>query len=452
MNNYTDPAKSTKIKLSALSGSAGREVTQETAQKNGRCLAVGRYASDDDLASGMNNNDLVIGCSGSGKTGGYVIPNIRRGHGSMVITDTKGQLYHRLRKELSDAGYKVYLLDFIRPEHSMGYNPLDYIRKKPEKAQKGQDGRSSSAYCTRDIVSLAHILCPVRQDDQDPFWQQSAQTVITFLIAFILEALVPEEQDMISVLNLFRQLCVPSGRAAIEQWCADNPDSFAAKKYGTFCGVYEADRTWACIQQYASEALQIFDYEEIIPMFTNKDGSKLLDLHMIGREKTAVFLNISDTDRYADRLVNLFYAQAMQVLCEDADHIRPMGRLRIPVRFILDDFAANAYIENFDKLISVIRSRNISVSVILQNMTQLYSMYSEAEASTILNNCDHILYLGGQDIQTAEYIGIRSNKTAENILLMPRDKAYLLEKGRRGELVDKIRPYTDDNRKERGGL
>ena len=120
---------------------------------------------------------------------------------------------------------------------------------------------------------------------------------------------------------------------------------------------------------------------------------------MIGREKTAVFLNISDTNRYADQLVNLFYVQAMQVLCEDADNIRPTGRLRIPVRFILDDFAANAYIENFDKLISVIRSRNVSVSVILQNMTQLYSMYSEAEASTILNNCDHILYLGGQDIR-----------------------------------------------------
>ena len=450
MNNLTDSTKSTKIKLSVLSGS--RDVTPEISQKAGRRLAVGRYVSDNDLASGMNNNDLIIGCSGSGKTGGYVIPNIRRCHGSMVVTDTKGQLYHRLSKELSDAGYKVYLLDFIRPERSMGYNPLDYIQKKTDKSQTGQDGQNGSAYCTRDIVSLAHILCPIRQDDRDPFWWQAAQTVITFLLAFTLEALVPEEHDMISVLNLFRQLCVPSGRAAIEQWCMDNPASFAAKKYGTFCGIYEADRTWACIQQFASEALQIFDYEEITPMFNNKDKSKLLDLHMIGREKTAVFLNISDTNRYADQLVNLFYAQAMQVLCEDADNIRPTGRLRIPVRFILDDFAANAYIENFDKLISVIRSRNISVSVILQNMTQLYSMYSEAEASTILNNCDHILYLGGQDIQTAEYIGIRSNKTAENILLMPRNKAYLLEKGSRGELVDKIKPYAEDARKERDKL
>ena len=132
----------------------------------------------------------------------------------------------------------------------------------------------------------------------------------------------------------------------------------------------------------------------------------------------------------------------MQVLCSKADQM-PKGRLKVPVRFILDDFAANAYIENFDKLISVIRSRNISTSVILQNMTQLYSMYSEAQASTILNNCDHILYLGGQDITTAEYIGKRSNKPEENILLMPADKAYLLVKGKRGEMVDKITPYAD---------
>lgn len=325
-------------------------VSRTTSSKGGRVLAVGRYVSDDDLASGMNHNDLIIGCSGSGKTGGYVISNIRRGHGSMVITDTKGQLYHRLGKELEDAGYKVYLLDFVNSEYSMGYNPLEYIRKKPAGLQNGQNGQRGSVYCTSDIVSMAHILCPVRQDDREPFWQQSAQTVVAFLIAFVLEALVPEEHNMISVVNLFRELGVPSGRKAIEQWCNDNPYSFAAKKYGMFCGIY------------------------------------------------------------------------------DADHTRPTGRLPVPVRSILDDFAANAYIENFDKPISVIRSRNISVSVILQNMPQLYSLYSEADASTILNNCDHILYLGGQDVTTAEYVGLRANRTAENVLLMPCHKASLVVK------------------------
>ena len=443
MNNLTK--NSTKMKLSVLTGK--QPGSRSESMKKGRRLAAGHYVSDDDISSGMNNNDLIIGCSGSGKTGGYVIPNIRRGHGSMVITDTKGQLYNRLGKDLAAAGYKVYLLDFINPEYSVGYNPLEYIRKKPNRKQN--EKKNGSAYNTRDIVSMAHLLCPVRQDDRDPFWRQTAQTVIAFMVGFTLEALIPEEHNMLSVVDIFRQLSVPSGRKAIEQWCDDNPESFAARKYKMFCGVYDADRTWACVQQFVSEALQPFDFDEVIPMFSSEDREKLLNLHKIGREKSAVFLNISDTNRYADELVNLFYTQAMQILCEDADHIRPTGRLRIPIRFIMDDFAANAYIENFDKLISVIRSRNISVSVILQNITQLYSLYSKAEAATILNNCDHILYLGGQDIETAEYIGMRSSRTAETVLLMPRDKAYLIEKGGRGELVDKITPYAEENRIER---
>ena len=405
--------------------------TGQGRKNTGRILAVNRYADNNDIRSGLNNNDLIIGCSGSGKTGGYVIPNIRRRHGSMIITDTKRQLYRTLGKELKDAGYRVYLLDFIEPEQSMGYNPLDYIRKK--NSEKGE------RYHTQDIVSISNILCPVKTRDE-PFWETSAQTVISFLIAFTLEALVPEEKNMVSVVELYRQLCTKSGRKMIEQWCEDNPDSFAAKKYGMFKGIYEADRTWACISQFVSAALNIFDTAEIQNVFHRREESKVLNLHRLGQEKTAVFLNVSDTDRYADQLINLFYVQALQTLCQDADRM-PMGRLRVPVRFILDDFASNVRIENFDKIISVIRSRNISVSIILQNMTQLNSMYSSDVAATILNNCDHILYLGGQDIETANYIGTRSNKPGETVLLMPPEKAYLLEKGKRGELVDKIKPY-----------
>lgn len=402
--------------------------------KSRRVLAVGRYADNDDLRSGYNNNDMIIGCSGSGKTGGYVIPNIRRHHGSMIITDTKGQLCRMLSDDLKKAGYKVFLLDFTEPERSAGYNPLMYIRRR----SRSSPGAAEDPFNNKDIVSIANTLCPSGMSEE-VFWEDSAKTVLTFLIAFVMEALVPEEHNMISVLELYHQLCDENGRQAIELWCDEHPQSFSARKYAMFRGIFEADRTWACIAQFAAEALDIFDFSEMRDMFSRPET---IDLEKIGSEKTAIFLNVSDTDRYADRLVNLFYTQAMQVLCNKADQM-PRGRLKVPVRFILDDFAANAYIENFDKLISVIRSRNISTSVILQNMTQLYSMYSEAQASTILNNCDHILYLGGQDITTAEYIGKRSNKPEENILLMPADKAYLLVKGKRGEMVDKITPYAD---------
>ena len=109
--------------------------------RSGRIMAVGRYADNDDIHSGYNNNDMIIGCSGSGKTGGYVIPNIRQHYGSMIITDTKGQLFRMLSGELEKAGYKVFLIDFSEPERSMRYNPLSYIRRKA-RSSPGKQGKS----------------------------------------------------------------------------------------------------------------------------------------------------------------------------------------------------------------------------------------------------------------------------------------------------------------------
>ena len=106
--------------------------------------------------------------------------------------------------------------------------------------------------------------------------------------------------------------------------------------------------------------------------------------------------------------------------------------------FILDDFATNAYIPNFDKIISVIRSREIYVSIILQSLSQLEDMYGHAKAMTIINNCDNFLYLGGQDVETVRYIAVKANKTADTILNMPLNEAYLFT---RGVLPKKVQKY-----------
>ena len=134
----------------------------------------------------------------------------------------------------------------------------------------------------------------------------------------------------------------------------------------------------------------------------------------------------------------------MQTLCAQADQQKD-GRLAVPVRIIMDDFAAGTRIPNFDKIISVIRSRDISVSLILQSMMQLESMYTAAEASTIINNCDHILYLGTQDIKTAEFVSYRAFKTPESVLCMPLNQAILITKGEKAAFVNKIVPYSTIN-------
>ena len=179
-------------------------------------------------------------------------------------------------------------------------------------------------------------------------------------------------------------------------------------------------------------------FSEAKGVFVNPDS---FDIPSLGKKKTVLFLNNSDTNRTFDSLANVFYTQALQLLCSQAD-TRPDGRLKIPVRIIMDDFASGTRIPDFDKVISVIRSRDISVSLILQSLTQLESMYTHAEALTIINNCDHLLYLGSQDKDTAEFVSYRLCRTPESVLSLGRDKAVLVTNGEKAVVVDRIKPYS----------
>ena len=394
--------------------------------ENIRYLADGITISNDTRETGLNNNDMIIGSSGSGKTGGYVIPNIQKINGSMVVSDTKGSLCRMFNEELIKKGYSVYTLDFVDPERSCGYDPIKGIRRY-----------KNGKYREQDVLTLANTIMPTL-DKHDPFWEKSAAGYIAFLIAYCLEVLDPEEQNMISVCKLHQAFIKPGGELSFMQWAEKNPDTFTARKLFQIRSGSNADKTWSCIIEFVNRALEPFEFEEARHIFANKD---CFDIRCLGRKKTVLFLNVSDTDRTFDQLVNVFYTQALHLLCSEADS-SPNGKLKVPVRIIMDDFAASARVPDFDKVISVIRSREISVSLILQSMTQLESMYSKAESLTIINNCDHLLYLGSQDLETANYIGYRAFKTPETILCLPRDQAVLLTNGEKAVFVRKIRPYS----------
>lgn len=407
-------------------------------EPNTRPLTSMHHVSNNTRLTGLNNNDLIIGPSGSGKTGGYVIPNVLSAEGSIVVADTKSNLSRTLGPSLREKGYDVFVVDFVHPEQSSPYNPLDYISADELTGEPKE----------QDIMSVANILVPVL-DKHEPFWEMAARTVVACLISFIKEALPPEEQNLTSVTALYRLLinqyaaqqknssgdiCIPF----LEEWSVVKPESFTTKKYHMFKAVLGADRTWSCITQFVATAIDVFDFKEASRMFSDKPQFWLEEL---GHRKCAVFLNISDTDRALDKIVNLFYTQALQALCREADRC-PGSRLEVPVRIMLDDFATNAYIPDFDKVISVIRSREISVSVILQSLTQLETMYERPAALTIVNNCDHILYLGGNDLQTAEYISTYADKPLSKVLCMALDKACLITRGQKAEIADKIKPYS----------
>ena len=406
---------------------------------NRRILAQNEFVSNSTWDTGINNNDLIIGPSGAGKTRSYVQPNILQCNESMVIADTKGSLRWKFGPLLQRHGYRVINLDFTDALSSDGYNPLDYIRYD---ARRGK-------FLEQDINSLCTALIPPG-DLRDRYWDESARTLLAALVGYVLEVLPPQEHTLEYVIRLFttEDRGVPSQRVyhqLLGELAQEQPDSFAARQFQLYSVVQNSDKTDSCIQSFLSRAITPLSYDGPLHMYS---CSQRIDFRTLGREKTAVFLTISDTDRSMDTLVNLFYTQALQTLCNSADKDYPDHRLPVPVRFILDDFATNVRIPDFDKIISVIRSREIYVSIILQSISQLSSLYGHGECMTIINNCDNCLYLGGQDVETAQYIATKANKTADTILNMPLDRAYLFTRGQKAKIVTKYDVRTHEAYRE----
>ena len=387
-----------------------------------RILAEGVFVSNDGRTTGLNGNDAIIGASGSGKTRSYVKPNLLCGQGSFIVADTKGELCRSLRTALEGRGYEVQLVDLTNMAASpWGYNPLRFVRRDA-------GGRPAP----QDVMALAGALSPQERQD-DPFWDESARLQLSALIGYVLEALPEDERHLGSVAEMFSRADARGkllGRLFDERETVD-PRSFAAQKWRMARSVMESEKTQGCIQGFMAQKLDSFVYEAPIAMFTKAEQ---VDFAELGRRKIALFVNVSDTDRSHDRLVNMLYTQALHELIRAADAERE-HRLRVPVRIVLDDFAANSVIPDFDRIVSVVRSRGISVSIIIQSLSQLSAMYDEARASTILNNCDHCLYLGGQDVETARFIGAKADKPIGTVLALPVGSAYLFERGARPRLV-----------------
>lgn len=392
-----------------------------------RILAENFEISNDTWKTRLNNNDIIIGTSGAGKTTGYVIPNIERKTGSMIVTDTKGNLERKLRPQLEADGYEVVLLDFINMKDSIIYNPLAFIRRD-------EDGHASE----RDIISLANTLMFVR-DDTDPFWHESAKSVVACLIAYVMEALPEKEQNICSVTDLFA--AVTQDRAYFEQLMLErrmnDSESFAVREYKSFNCASDAEKCYASIMAFVGKALEIYNARDIRRIIGGEQKFRFAEL---GRRKMVLFVNVSDTDRAFDNLVSIFYMQALQQLAMEAD-ANEDSRLKVPVRMYMDDFATNCKISDFDKIVSVIRSREICVSVILQSLSQLQHLYGEYAAETILNQFDHLIYLAGQDATTINHVARLAGKTPDTVLRMPLDCAYVYERGSGARLMRRYDPF-----------
>ena len=381
-----------------------------------RILAKGVTASNDSWRTGLNNNTLVIGPSVAGKTRGYVTPNILASEGSIVVTDTKGELYEQLREQLEQKGFLVSCIDFTDPAAStIGYDPLDHIRIVDGNARE------------QDVISVAASLCP-GDNHYEPFWDYIVRGLVASLIGYAMTALPQEECNLSSVCRLYDTVVDGRYDKLLEEFREEDPNAFAVRQYAATMAAKEAEKMAASIKSVTGQKLLPYMVSEVDQLFKMVNRIDFCDLR---REKTALFVHVSDVDRSMDRLVALFYEQMLKTLVERSDQDG------YPVHIILDDFACGCPIQGFDSISSVIRSRGIYVSVIIQSIDQLESLYGN-KAATICDNCDTTLYLGGNDPTTARWIGERANRASYAILTMPVDDALLIQ---RGKSVQKVKRY-----------
>ena len=333
---------------------------------------------------------------------------------------------------------------------------LDYIDWYEEKYVTS-DGtiQTRRRYKSQDIKKIVNLLVSDKADSDETFWVDSARAVITSLIAYTLEMLSPEACNMLSVLDLYQELIREAAefqhmtREDQSNWKGvsffaelekEDPDNFAVRMYKMYSSNFIAEKCWSSICQFVSNALEIFTYPEMRYMFGWFSSVDFADL---GKEKIILFVNISDVDRSMDSIVNIFYTQLFQVLCREADR-EEEGRLKVPVRIVLDDFAANVYIPDFDKIISVIRSRGIHASIILQSISQLEGMYKDSKSKTIINNCDCKIFLGEQDRDTSAYIADRAGCLPETVMNLPMNREWVITRGEEAKCLERVAPYSLD--------
>ena len=387
-------------------------------KENELILAQNQYYDLNCYKTQLNNNVLVVGSPGSGKTRSIVSPNILQAAGSYIIADPKGNLYGKYADYLRAKGYSVRKLNFADPTdpETCTYNFFHYIQND------------------QDVLKLAHMLIKTGDSGKmsftgDPFWDDAGELLLVALISYLFHHIGEQGCTLEAVLRLLQSCELDEYDTSIKNpldYVFDeigdkDPNDFAYCSYMRFRQA--AGQTLKSILITLSAKIAIFDTEELRHLFAEDS----VDITGVGKRKTALFVVVSDSDRSMDPMANLFFTQAINELCRVADGM-PGQRLPVDVRFILDDFATNVRIGEFPRMIASIRSRGISTMLIIQAESQLRNAYGE-DWRTIIGSCDTYVYLGGNDVETAQNVAQRANVPTSRILNMPVGRNWIFRRG-----------------------
>ena len=380
----------------------------------------------DTYVTQCNNNLLVIGSSGTGKTRHVARPNLMQSHNtSYIVIDPKGTLYDECRETMLASGYKVQKLNFANPDDasSCHWNPFAAILTDV------------------DVTSMAYGLTFADGSvTSDRYWDEANVLLFSALIEYLRRYCTAESFTLSSLIKLLN--CGDADgdndeKTAVLDHLIDNvrikdPSSSVVRMYDA--ARTARGRTWSSVLSTACAKVSIYGTDTMNQFLASDD--KALNIAMSGYERTALFVIVSDTDRSLDSLINLFISQLIRQLVTVADG-RGNHRLPVDVMLLLDDFANNATIRDFPRIVSSVRSRGISVMILIQDITQLYARYG-SEGHTIAASCDTLCYLGGMDMDTASLIARRAGVTEAEVLSMPIGRMWVFRRGCQPVLTERL--------------
>lgn len=328
--------------------------------------------------------------SGAGKTFSYCKPNVLQANSSYVVLDPKGEILRDTGALLEMEGYDIKVLDLINMEKSHCYNPFTYI-KTDNDAQKL-------------VTNIFKATTPKGSQTSDPFWDVAASMLLLALIFYLKYEAPENEQNFIMVMELLRAGDVKEDDdeyispldILFNRLETRNPEHIALKYYRSYRS--GSAKTLKSIQITLASRLEKFNLSSLASLTATDE----LDLTSLGEKKVALFAIIPDNDSSFNFLISVLYTQLFQQLFYVADY-KYQGSLPQHVHFVMDEFANVSLPDDFDKILSVMRSREVSVSIILQNLAQLKALFEKSWES-IVGNCDEFLYLGGNEQSTHKYV------------------------------------------------
>lgn len=402
------------------------------------CLAEGYTFPVDQKCTGINENQIIVGPTRSGKTVSVVESRLLHTFDENIIVNlTKRTLVERYIPIFQKRGYEVLDLNFADPcKSNISYDPMTYVTNDKEALKLAETMVMNSGGKSQDVSG-------------DPYWNQAAISSLAAIIGLARLNAMSENRTATfgDFLKLYENLEVSqdvSGNSTetsldflFDAAGKKYPGNQACRLWKTFRGT--AAKTSSCIFSIMNSAVDKIMTQETLDMM--KNGERL-SFKKFADKKTILFITTSPVNKAMQKMTTLFFSDAFRILFEYAESL-PTKELPIPTHLICDDFATGSIIPDFDEYLSVFCAKRISVSLLLQSESQLQDMYGKGAATTIINNCDTYLYFGGMDNETCTNISRKSNLPVDEVYYMPLEQVMFFRRGARPVMAKRYQTYRD---------